>query len=175
MTIMTRWPFWACHTRVRRKSKMAAVRIWLEVSCDCWGAGLSIYSKWMDQNEGRGMCVEMRVCQLRGLRMDAWVKRWDGMGVRRPMFCPQAYRACVLSSIGSPLLSCWPSASGRLPFSVASLSARPRIRGNSMKSYTIAPRPPPIMGPTQYTQWLTKFLTITAGAKDLAGFIPAPV
>lgn len=25
------------------------------------------------------------------------------------------------------------------------------------------------------TQWLTKFLTRTAGAKDLAGFIPAPV
>lgn len=25
------------------------------------------------------------------------------------------------------------------------------------------------------TQWLMKFLTKTAGAKDLAGFIPAPV
>lgn len=25
------------------------------------------------------------------------------------------------------------------------------------------------------TQWLTKFLKSTAGAKDLAGFIPAPV
>lgn len=62
----------------------------------------------------------------------------------------QAYRACVLSSMGSPLVSCCPSASGgRVPFSVASLSERPRIRGNSMKSYSRAPMAPPIMGPTQ--------------------------
>lgn len=62
----------------------------------------------------------------------------------------QAYRACVLSSMGSPLVSCCPSASGgRVPFSVASLSDRPRIRGNSMKSYSRAPMAPPIMGPTQ--------------------------
>ncbi|KAG7220706.1 hypothetical protein INR49_017820 [Caranx melampygus] len=40
---------------------------------------------------------------------------------------------------------------GRVPFSVASLSDRPRIRGNSIKSYSRAPIEPPIMGPTQYT------------------------
>ncbi|KAG9340275.1 hypothetical protein JZ751_021722 [Albula glossodonta] len=43
------------------------------------------------------------------------------------------------------------SGRGRLPFRVASLSDRPRMRGNSMKSYSNAPMAPPIMGPTQYT------------------------
>lgn len=129
------------------------------------------------------------------------------------------YRACVLSSMGSPRVSCWVSLSGgRLPFSVARRSDRPLMRGNSMKSYRRAPMAPPIIGPTQYTyrqqtsalafispysdqsfmtpaesevkaegvidplrvisgltQWLMKFLKSTAGAKDRAGFIPAPV
>lgn len=76
----------------------------------------------------------------------------DGVGGQRNNFCSQAYRACVLSSMGSPLVSCWVSASGGLlPFSVASLSERLRMRGNSMKSYSRAPMVPPIMGPTQYT------------------------
>lgn len=64
----------------------------------------------------------------------------------------QVYRDCVLSSMVSALVSCWPSASGGLmPFRTASLSERPSIRGNSMKSYSTAPMAPPIMGPTQYT------------------------
>lgn len=66
----------------------------------------------------------------------------------------QVYRACVLSSIGSPRVSCWVSLSGgRLPFSVARRSDRPLMRGNSMKSYRRAPMAPPIIGPTQYTCW----------------------
>lgn len=64
----------------------------------------------------------------------------------------QVYRACVLSSMGSPRVSCWVSLSGgRLPFSVARRSDRPLMRGNSMKSYRRAPMAPPIIGPTQYT------------------------
>lgn len=64
----------------------------------------------------------------------------------------QVYRACVLSSMGSPRVSCWVSFSGgRLPFSVARRSDRPLMRGNSMKSYRRAPMAPPIIGPTQYT------------------------
>jgi len=97
------------------------------------------------------------------LRMDGarsfrvWVDRWMrvvGVGVvlESGYLDVRAYRAWVLSSMGSPLVSCWPSASGGLvPFRVASLSARPRMRGNSKKSYTRAPIAPPIMGPTQYT------------------------
>ncbi|TNN82843.1 hypothetical protein EYF80_006800 [Liparis tanakae] len=76
----------------------------------------------------------------------------EGWGYQKANLLLQAYRACVLSSIGSPLVSCWASASGvRMPFSVASLSARLRTRGNSMKSYSTAPKAPPIMGPTQKT------------------------
>lgn len=88
-----------------------------------------------------------------GRRLKAWGVRDGG---QKANLLLQAYRACVLSSMGSPLVSCWPSASGgRVPFSVASLSERPRIRGNSMKSYSRAPMAPPIMGPTQYT-WKDK-------------------
>lgn len=64
----------------------------------------------------------------------------------------EVYRACVLSSMGSPRVSCWVSLSGgRLPFSVARRSDRPLMRGKSMKSYRRAPMAPPIIGPTQYT------------------------
>lgn len=64
----------------------------------------------------------------------------------------KVYKACVLSSIGSPRVSCWVSLSGgRLPFSVARRSDRPLMRGKSMKSYRRAPMAPPIIGPTQYT------------------------
>lgn len=147
-----------------------------------------------------------------------WSRGWRSSGSCPSSLGPgrrrgqgQVYRACVLSSMGSPRVSCWVSLSGgRLPFSVAKRSDRPLMRGNSMKSYRRAPMAPPIMGPTQYTcgqqtlvlrffgqhcdrasrlpaevdtitvmvgltQWLTKFLKSTAGAKDLAGFIPAPV
>lgn len=99
------------------------------------------------------MCAEM----LSEPRMDQELRAqiegvgFEGWGSKANLLL-QAYRACVLSSMGSPLVSCWPSASGgRVPFSVASLSDRPRIRGNSMKSYSRAPMAPPIMGPTQYT------------------------
>lgn len=81
----------------------------------------------------------------------AWQAQ-DLGGSESQNLCLQAYRACVLSSMDSPLVSCWASASGdRMPFSVASLSERSRIRGNSRKSYSRAPIAPPIMGPTQYT------------------------
>lgn len=107
---------------------------------------------------------------------------WGG-GVQKANLLLQAYRACVLSSMGSPLVSCWPSASGGLePFSVASLSERPRIRGNSMKSYSRAPMAPPIMGPTQYTlktqrrrfQWVEKISNFKE-EKDLLMWSSYPV
>lgn len=76
---------------------------------------------------------------------------WFG-GAKFKCTCPLFYRAWVLSSMGSPLVSGCPSASGGLsPFSVASLSDRPRMRGNNTKSYSRAPMAPPIIGPTQYT------------------------
>lgn len=156
------------------------------------------------------ICVSVRRGCVKTVRMGEELRVQDGRwwvqngGSENLLW---AYRAWVLSSMGSPLVSCWPSGSGgRVPFSVASLSASPRIRGNSKKSYSRAPIAPPIIGPTQYTwkrqeaerclvnhnhllmisanieckmtdltQWLTKFLIRTAGAKDLAGFIPAPV
>lgn len=87
--------------------------------------------------EVRGVVVGV----ARGLVPDALA----GVGVG-------VYRACVLSSMGSPRVSCWVSLSGgRLPFSVARRSDRPLMRGKSMKSYRRAPMAPPIIGPTQYT------------------------
>lgn len=74
---------------------------------------------------------------------------WGGAPFARPSRRP-VYRVCVLSSMGSPRESCWLSPSGgRLPFSVASRSDSPLMRGKSMKSYRRAPAAPPIMGPTQ--------------------------
>lgn len=106
------------------------------------------------------------------------LKAWEVMGFRQggverggESESQSSYRACVLSSMGSPLVSCWPSASGgRMPFSVASLSERPRIRGNSMKSYSRAPMAPPIMGPTQYTWEGKQNVLVTANLLHLHHF-----
>lgn len=107
--------------------------IWVSVVRWCWGGG-----QWRWGWRSSGPCP-------------------SSLGPSKRRGKGQVYRACVLSSMGSPRVSCWVSLSGgRLPFSVARRSDRPLIRGNSMKSYRRAPMAPPIMGPTQYTCWQQK-------------------